>query len=174
MKNETDLKELGCQLVEASQEEDFSARGAIGELFPFVFEASTRMSSRAISRWLEASGVKISAVTIAKALRNPKPYWEELFEAIEPAARILEQAHSCGMEELLLREKVFSALDGEPPALDVITAEGGDEVLGEYQGAVAKLKKEWFCFSRKTREACLANVEMAREETATEAPADKK
>ena len=167
MNSKNELKELGSRLVEESQEETFSARGAIGELFPFVFEASARMSSRAISRWLEENGVKLSAVTIAKALRNQKPYWEELFEAIEPAARIFEEAQGCAMGEFLLRDEVFFALESRPPALDVITAEGASEGVGEFAGAVAKLKDEWFCFSRKTREACLANVELDKEESAT-------
>jgi hypothetical protein len=62
---------------------------------------------------------------------------------------------------------VFFALESRPPALDVITAEGASEGVGEFAGAVAKLKDEWFCFSRKTREACLANVELDKEESAT-------
>src|SRR5262245_26467539 len=120
MQSFSNLKVLGSQLVEDSATEEFSARGAIHELFPFVFEASARMSSRAISRWFAENGVKISAVTIAKALRNPKPYWEELFEAIEPAARIFEQAHDCEMEHFLLREELFSLLEGKPPRISAI------------------------------------------------------
>jgi hypothetical protein len=176
MNNEYDLQELGWHLVEASREEDFSARGAIGELFPFVFEASARMSSRAISRWLEGSGVKISAVTIAKALRIPKPYWEKLFEAIEPAARVFERANGVAMEDFLVREEVFFALahGSRPVELDVITPEGASEGYDEYQGAVSKLQEEWFRFSQKTREACLANVEMDGEKITSQAPAERK
>jgi hypothetical protein len=174
MTENIDLKDLGSRLVEDSQEETFSARGAIGELFPYVFEASGRMSSRAISRWFEEKGVKLSAVTISKALRNPKPYWEELFETVEPAARIFEDAQGCAMEDFLLREEVFFGLEGKPPALGAITGQGTSQAFEEYERAVATLKQDWFCFPRKTREACLANVEMDREETATEAGAEKK
>src|SRR5260370_20536441 len=157
MTNENDLKALGRRLVEGSQEETFSARGAIDELFPFVFEASARMSCRAISRWLEENDVKISAVTIAKALRNPKPYWEEFFETVEPAARIFEQAQACEMGEFLLRDDLFFTLEGNPPQLDVVSR--GCGMLAEYEDAVTRLKEEWFCLAQRTREACLANIE---------------
>src|ERR1700722_17524934 len=89
------LTELGEKLVENSLlAEEFSAqRGLINELFPWVYEASKRMSSRAISRWLAEKGVKLSAATVAKALRNPRLYWQELADEIEPAATIFGNAH---------------------------------------------------------------------------------
>jgi hypothetical protein len=58
------------------------------ELFPFIFEASQRMSARAISRFLlEEQGVKLSAVTITKALNDPKKSWNAFFDTIDPSAR---------------------------------------------------------------------------------------
>jgi hypothetical protein len=115
-------------------------------------------------------------VTIAKALRNPKSYWEELFEAIEPAARVFEQANNVAMEDFLLREELFLGLANEsrPIELDAITPQGASEGYDEYKGAVGKLQEEWFCFCRRTREACLANVEMDRVETVTAVQAEKK
>src|SRR5258708_36095904 len=104
------LRELGCHLVEDSKlNEEFSAqRGLINEMFAYVYEASKRMSSRAISRWLNANKVKLSAATIAKALRNPKPYWEEVLEEIEPAALTFARAHKEDPETILESADFFS------------------------------------------------------------------
>ena len=133
-----------------------------------------RNSRKGRRGWLEENGVKLSAVTISKALRNPKPYWEELFEATEPAARIVEKVQQCGMEEFLLREEVFLGLGSKPPALEASTVEGASNAFEEYEGAVKTLKQQWFCFSRKTREACLANVKTDSEKSINQTPEDRK
>jgi hypothetical protein len=160
---ETNLRRIGENLVEDSQQGEFSARGAISELFPFVFEASARMSSRAISRWLEANGGKISAATIAKALRNSQPYWEEIFGEIEPAARTFAKAHSADMEDFLLDHDTFSYLCSKSPVHDAMTAELASELNGEYHAAVAVLKEDWYSFSARVREACLGSVDVLTE-----------
>ena len=162
MKNEFDIKHLGELLVEDSKIEEVSARGIINELFPFVFEASSRMSSRAISRWLEGKGVKLSAATIAKALRQPKPYWEELFEKVEPAARTFAEAHGVEVEELLLRQELFQGLRDKPPTLEALSHETASERHGEYKDAEQMLEEEWYALSSKVRETCIVNVEVAR------------
>ena len=66
----TNVTHIGLKLVGHSKSTEFSAnRGLVIEMFPFIFEASQRMSARAISRFLkEEQGVKLSYVTITKAL----------------------------------------------------------------------------------------------------------
>ena len=92
MANESDkptrLVDIGRKLVNHSKSAEFSAaRGLVIELFPFIFEASERMSARAISRFLaEHQNIKLSAVTITKALNDPKKSWLAFFEGIESAA----------------------------------------------------------------------------------------
>src|ERR1700689_1478807 len=83
--------EIGLKLVGHAKSTEFSAnRGLVIELFPFIFEASQRMSARAISRFLlEDQGVKLSAVTITKALNDPKKSWNSFFDAIDPSGRII-------------------------------------------------------------------------------------
>ena len=90
--NETpvSLIDVGQKLVGHSKSAEFTAnRGLVVELFPFIFEASERMSARSISRFLqEEQNIRLSAVTITKALNDPKKSWIAFFECIEPAATI--------------------------------------------------------------------------------------
>lgn len=69
-----DLTEVGQKLVGHSKSAEFTAtRGLVIELFPFIFEASDRMSARAIGRFLEQEQkIKLSQVTITRALNDPK------------------------------------------------------------------------------------------------------
>jgi hypothetical protein len=82
------LIDIGQKLVGHSKAAEFTAnRGLVIELFPFIFEASERMSARAISRFFEEEQhIKLSYVTIGKALNDPKRSWVSYFENIEPAA----------------------------------------------------------------------------------------
>jgi hypothetical protein len=67
-------------------------RGVVIELFPFIFEASSRMSARAISRYLkEKHGVQLSAATVSKALSDLKKSWNQYFDVIEPIAKVFEK-----------------------------------------------------------------------------------
>src|ERR1035437_3237553 len=88
--NETPVRliDVGQKLVGHSKSAEFTAnRGLVVELFPFIFEASERMSARSISRFLqEEQNIRLSAVTITKALNDPKKNWLSFFESIEPAA----------------------------------------------------------------------------------------
>jgi hypothetical protein len=156
------LSELGQKLVENSLlAEEFSAqRGLINELFPYVYEASKRMSSRAISRWLDSNGVKLSPATIAKALRKSEPYWQELAEEFEPAATIFSNAYDIAVEDVLVNEKAFDHLSAERPAVGAITQDGAVQSLDEIQEAIRKLKEEWFTLPQAARETCLGHADL--------------
>src|SRR5271170_5284307 len=97
------IKELGAKLVQDSKLNDelCTQRGVIFHLFPFIHEASKRMSARAIVRWLDAYGTKVSLATVAKALRNPQVYWQEIYDDVEPAARVVAEAHNLEVRTLL-------------------------------------------------------------------------
>jgi hypothetical protein len=84
------LNDVGQKLVGHSKSTEFTAnRGLVVELFPFIFEASERMSARAINRFFEQEQkIKLSAVTITKALNDPKKSWISFFETLEPNATI--------------------------------------------------------------------------------------
>ena len=92
-------------------------RGVVVELFPFIFEASSRMSARAISRFLkEKHGVQLSAVTVSKVLSDLKKSWNQYFDVIEPFAKVFEKGSSqTPMSVFLFDDKAFNRMfDGFP------------------------------------------------------------
>jgi len=91
--NTANLVAIGKDLVAHAHKSKLEEkRGVVVELFPFIYEASARLSSRGISRYLwEKHKVKISAVTVAKALSDLKRSWNQYFDVIEPFARIFEK-----------------------------------------------------------------------------------
>jgi hypothetical protein len=155
------MNKIGSELVESSQEtEEFSAqRGLINELFPYVYEASKRMSSRAISRWLADKGVKLSAATIAKALRQPESYWQELADEIEPAATLFGNCRNIDVQDLLTNPEAFSVLAEHPVSPEAVSADAVRNSLNEIQAATDKLRNGWFALPDSAREACLAYAE---------------
>jgi hypothetical protein len=103
------LASVGDSLVKHSTKAEFSAqRGVIVELYPSICEASKRMSSRAISRFLEKEhAIKLSAVTINKALNEPERYWVLWLYEIIPSALYVEHSLKTPMEDFMLpRSKV--------------------------------------------------------------------
>ncbi|MCB1276446.1 hypothetical protein [Prosthecobacter sp.] len=152
---EESLTNIGLQLSTFSKEEaEYSARGVLTELFPFIVEASRRMSTRAISRWLsEFHGVKLSAVSIAKALRNPERYWDDYLEMLEPFARRVEEATDVTVEDLLSNTDLFHAIDSDPENFfkGLTTPEQYHEDLGEMTHALSEVSKRWYCLEESTR-----------------------
>jgi hypothetical protein len=105
-----DLMDVGRKLVGHSKAAEFTAnRGLVIELFPFIFEASERMSARAISRYLlEEQKIKLSAVTITKALNDPKKSWLSFFDSIETAAVTIAKWHKIpSFKYLWLKKAAF-------------------------------------------------------------------
>jgi hypothetical protein len=147
--------DMGLKLVSHSKSTEFTAnRGLVIELFPFIFEASQRMSARAISRFLlEEQGVKLSAVTITKALNDPKKSWNVFFDTIEPYAK--EIANWGRMETLkylfAARAKYEQWVDnaiGNP--LGRFAAKL--LVKGDIPRADKILRQKWFCINIETRQ----------------------
>ena len=146
--------DIGLKLVGHSRSTEFSAnRGLVIELFPFIFEASQRMSARAISRFLlEEQGVKLSAVTITKALNDPKKSWNVFFDEIEPSAHVIAdwwKAESlnflfgdCGKYEKIIDERIGNPIGRFAAKLllkgDVVSA---DKIL----------RAKWFCINKEIR-----------------------
>jgi hypothetical protein len=167
------IKELGAKLVQDSRLNDelCTQRGLIFHLFPFIFEASKRMSSRAIVRWLEAYGTKLSLATVAKALRNPKFYWQEIYDDIEPAARVFAEAHNLEIRALLSNHELFFNLVHDKSTFPTMEGrlpyENAQDLFDVYLDACAKLQQDWFCMPAASIEACLASI--PEEEYATSA-----
>jgi hypothetical protein len=148
------LSEVGIELVNQCLHVPFSARrGVLDELFPYLHFASKRMSARAISRWLESGkGIKLSDVTISKALRKPEKGWEAFWDDIEPFARTFCDAHSACLCEVLFKENLFDALNEAAPSLEVSDDPESPHVAHEqYQEAAGVLRTRWFSMPAEVR-----------------------
>ena len=159
---ETSITEIGGELTAFAREEaEYSARGILGELFPFMLQASKRMSTRAISRWLaESHGVKLSAVSISKALRTPERYWDEYIEMLEPIAMRIEAATDFAVEDILTNLDLFQMLDQDPAThfkTPTTPEEYGDD-LADLTNALSELNKRWFCLDESTRAKASAAI----------------
>lgn len=166
------LDEVGEKLVNhAAEQAVFTKRkGVIDRLFPYVFQASRRMSTRAISSWLQAEHkVKLSATTIAKALRESDRYWQAIYDDLEPDVRIFAAAYDATERDLLRDESLFEVFRQNPPK-----ASSADEAL-EIRGAGDTIAAEWFGrLDEDARNHCLAAVRAAeRREEAEEGKGDE-
>ena len=164
-----DLKEIGSDLVRDSRRVPFSAaRGVVSDLFPFIFQASQRMSTRAISDWLNKKHqIYISAATIAKALREPRKYWARFFDRIRSSAVAFESAHSVPMEDFLFDREKFEQLCKHKPTFYVKDPKDpmqGAGALFDYQISHQVLLRDWFELDDATLAMCREHLlpEIAR------------
>jgi hypothetical protein len=103
------LSGIGSDLFAHSKQAKFTARRGLAlELFPFIFGAGQRMSARAISDYLaKKDGVKLSAVTINKALKAAHKNWNLYFDEIEPVAKIFSKAEKMPLRGFLFQKQYF-------------------------------------------------------------------
>jgi len=126
---------------------DGNKRGLVVELFPAIFAASDRMSARGISRFLkEKHGVKLSAVTITKALNDPKKYWNQFFDTIEPAVVAYEKWDKSKREQFLFDDKAFEPVHF--PGRDLLRKQ---LLKFEFAQAINELREKWFSIDYRTR-----------------------
>jgi hypothetical protein len=150
-KKDRSIAKIGNSLVEHARNDALTERrGVVEELFPFIVQASKKMSARAISRFLEENhDVKVSYVTIGRALRNPKKYWNLYFDSIEEDVWIVAQTHDKRLRDFISEpEKYEEMLEGKPVYL-VEDMENRDSVLdakAAYERARVVLDEKWFCF----------------------------
>jgi hypothetical protein len=140
---------IGQTLVEHSKTSKLDGkRGLVVELFPFICGANERMSARAISRFLkEKHGVNLSAVTITKALNDPKKYWNQFFDIIEPAVVTYEKwDKSAKREEFLYDDKGFKAI--HYPGREFLRKQ---LLKFEFAQAIDALREKWFSIDYATR-----------------------
>ena len=65
------IKNIGEELLNHAEGAESSRRGVADDLFPYIYVAAKKLSTRAISRWLEdTQGIKLSAATVSKVLRE--------------------------------------------------------------------------------------------------------
>jgi len=150
----TNATEIGLKLAGHAKSTEFSAnRGLVIEMFPFIFEASQRMSARAISRFLlEEQGVKLSAVTITKALNDPKKSWNGFFDTIESSAKVIARWYRNKSFNYLFFTKGRYEAD-IPDILKNPIARVAIKLLRdpEIPAADKVLREKWFCIGVETR-----------------------
>jgi hypothetical protein len=148
-KGSVSIAAIGRNLVEHSKSADLDRkRGLVVELFPFIFGAHERMSARAVSRFLkEKHGVKLSAVTITKALNDPKKYWNQFFDTIERHVEAYEKwEQSAKREEFLFDDKGFKQIHF--PGRDFVRKQ---LLKFEFAQAIDALREKWFSIDYATR-----------------------
>ena len=133
---------IGQTLVLHSKAADLDRkRGLVVELYPSIFGAHEKMSARAISRFLkEKHGIKLSAVTITKALNDPKKYWNQFFDTIEPFVEAYENwDKSEKREEFLFDDKAFKPVHF--PGRELLRKRF---LKFEFAQAINALREKWF------------------------------
>jgi len=153
MKNKSietsDLTGAGQKLLAHSKAAEFTARrGLAVELYPFIFGASARMSAPAISEFLEKEqGIKLSAVTINKAVKDPARNWNLFFDLIEPYAHVFCEDDGIAMKDLLFRKQYFYETERHP----FVKAVAKVLIKEEVAQAASVLRTKWFTIDWEIR-----------------------
>jgi hypothetical protein len=153
MKND-EFTQIGKELIEDSKKLERSPGEIVQELFPYIYEASRRMSAREICRWLqEKRGIQISQPTISRALRNPSGFWNGFAETIEPVARRVASSLGVTLKHLLLddgNESNYHFDLNYQSAKETLSA----SELKDVDEGMKFLQEKWFSLSAGTRRAC--------------------
>jgi hypothetical protein len=156
------FRDVGESLLEYAGRSDFSGRGMVTELFPYIFVAAKRLSTRAISDYLrENHHVKLSAASVAKALRESEKHVRGLADKFEPAARTVANAHDATAITILeMRDlSAFEASTREVPRVSSGADEDVEDQLLEYDRAKSVIADEWYSLDPVVRSLILKVIE---------------
>jgi hypothetical protein len=114
------------------------------------------MSARAISRFLrEQQNIRLSAVTITKALNDPKKSWISFFEPLAPSATIFAKWHRPPSFKYLFISKSEFELrlnpPGDGPVSRAIIKTTRALLRAEQMAAGKLLLEKWFSIGMATR-----------------------
>ena len=152
-KKNTDYVTVGSSLIEHVRDAASSRPGIVEELFPYIVQASKKISARAITRFLEKEhGVKISYVTVGRALRDPLKYWNLYYNRVEDQAWIVAETHSKNLKDFMSEPEKYQAMLDEKPVYLCDGPDGIFEAELAYNNAVADLDSKWFCFDEEILE----------------------
>lgn len=151
------MNKIGNNLIQHAEKTKVTARGLAEELFPYIYVASKRMSTRAISEWLEKEhNVQISFVTIAKMLRKSPALFDKIVDEVYAAADTLE-IH-CNYDDKIANSSKLTFLFNEEYfeqiTTDMTVELGKDINIGTILYAIQKLKDEWFALPQEVRDQC--------------------
>jgi hypothetical protein len=163
--NEKDrhMRDAGQELASFAHslpEEDVRSRTEL--LFPYVFEASKKMSVRAISDWLETEkGIKFSAPSVSKVLRNQERHFRQIAERIQPIAEQLSNVLGLDVGDLLFQSS--SVLDSEP-VIAYASAAHAEVALRQVDASRDRLKREWHSLSTDVKLRAFQHFEFEKED----------
>jgi hypothetical protein len=150
--------QIGKSLSQYARKAEFTAqRGLVSELFPFLVDATNRMSARAISRFLENEhGVKLSSVSITKALKEPEKHWRAYFDLFLTEAAFIEQETKISRAELLLHPK--KSVEHVVEKLTKQMAIGPSSFNPPLDAAYGTVTAKWFTLSPETIQVGLPHL----------------
>ena len=161
MSEQSELSMSGQALVEFAKSQPHSARGAVNDLFPYIYEAAGRMSTRAISAYLqEQERIAISPSTVLRALREPDMYFDAYLDEVEVALEVLKETY--GEEEalsLLTDEQKFRSEDSKPPAVGGGSLEDIAEAESALERALGTLRGSWWVGGSRYRREGLKRLQ---------------
>src|SRR5215470_11466403 len=148
-------KSVGKNLLKHSNAQPVRVpEGFLGYIYPQVLVASRRMTVREVSHWLEQKeGVYVSAVTVAKALREPAKNWDifwrqRLWSSVADVCR----AHDVKPEDFLFSRDAFIRLKRSKPILRLKHADDSTEEffrIAGYNSALKEIEDSWFSVDDK-------------------------
>ena len=153
-------QKIGEQLIKHSLNEPISVQDKITEMFPYIYVAAERMSSRKISEWLEENHkIKIHHSSIASALRQSDTYLQKYVDtACNITTSILHffatSPELVGVDfpsffQILTRsDSLDSILENLPSISDQ------NFLFGDLQFLTNKLDKEWYSLPDIVRNRC--------------------
>jgi hypothetical protein len=161
------IQEAGRRLVIHAEQIGTTARGLVTELFPYIYAASKRMSTRAISDFLQKEqNVKISPATIARALREPQKHIEAFAETVEPHARNLAEAHGVDILTILKDEKGFYRSTTKDRELLANNSDEQAAVSLQYEESRGFILGTWYTIAPELRAmTCKLIEDQLKEET---------
>lgn len=145
------LRDAGRDLVDyAHKIPEEEARSRSETLFPFIYQASKKMSSRSIARWLsDEKGIDFSAASVAKVLRESARYFRLITDRVQPLAEHFAAQVSVDAESLLFTEQ------GEEIAERDLRANfPGIEAFEYADRVLSELQDEWFSLDEEIRFRC--------------------
>ncbi|HRQ89130.1 MAG TPA: hypothetical protein PLA50_10045 [Bacteroidia bacterium] len=142
-------------------EEEARSRSEI--LFPFIYLASKKMSSRSITRWLsEEKGVDFSAASVAKLLRQSSRYFQLIADRVQPLAEHISAQVGMDVETLL-----FTPYGTEIVERDLRANFPGEEAFDYTHRVLSELHDEWFSLDEEIRFRCKPYFDFEPESTQT-------
>lgn len=148
-------KDIGKELLDHSTTEGSNVKGMLEELFPYIYAASERMSTRKISEWLEENhGITISYSSIAKSLQKSEEYIgkaaSEYYGDAVALQTYLPREMNCSGVEVFASSSLATSLLVDRGLMGDFS-DFGESILRWMQDS-------WFVLPKQYREACIVEM----------------